>query len=152
MAFNASGLTDKQLAELKESLLKKQNSIESEIRDLEAALTEEDNDDQDSPDEVDRSSYEEEMQRTQLVLDGKKQLSFEVNEAIERLKEGTYGLCEETEEPIGFKRLQATPWTRLSLEAQQDLELKRKNRPRVAGGGYPSAYEPTSGGGDSDEE
>lgn len=149
MAFNPSGLSEAQLKTLKQALVEKRDSLAHEIKELEATLTEEDNDDKDSPDEVDRSSFEEEMQRTQLVLDGKNQILFEVQEALTRIEDNTYGLCEETEEPIGYKRLLATPWTRLSLEAQTELEQRRKNRPRVAGGGYPSAYD--GGGGSADE-
>lgn len=144
MAMNPSGLTDVQLKALKQTLLDKRDGLTKEIKELESTLTEEDNDDKDSADEVDRSSFEEEMQRTQLVLDGKNQILFEVQEALGRMEDGTYGLCEESEEPIGFKRLQATPWTRLSVEAQTDLEQRRKNRPRGMGGAYPSAYEDDS--------
>lgn len=152
MAFNPSGLTEANLKTLKKALEAKRESLASEIKELEATLTEEDNDDKDSPDEVDRSSFEEEMQRTQLVLDGKNHILFEVEEALRRMEEGNYGLCEETEEPIGLKRLMATPWTRLSLEAQAEFEQKRKNMPRLPGGAsYPSVYE-GSGGGDSDSE
>ena len=151
MAFNPSGLTEVQLASLKKTLIEKRDSLTKEIKELESTLTVEDNDDKDSPDEVDRSSFEEEMQRTQLVLDGKNQILFEVQEALERMDEGTYGLCEETEEAIGFKRLAATPWTRWSLEAHTELEQRRKNRPRVAGGGYPSAYD-TGGGASEDSD
>ena len=147
MAFNPSGLTDTQLKTLKKALEEKLHNMTIEVKELEAALTEEDNDDKDSPDEVDRSSFEEEMQRTQLVLDGKKQLLFEVQEALRRMDDGTYGVCEESEEPIGYKRLMATPWTRLSIEAQSELEQRRKNRPRTAGGSaYPSSYESDDGG------
>lgn len=152
MAYNPSGLTDNQLKTLKKLLVEKQDAVAAEIKELEATLTEEDNDDQDSPDEVDRSSYEEEMQRTQLVLDGKSQLLFEVQEALRRMEEGTYGVCEETEEPIGNKRLMAQPWTRLSLEAQTELEQKRKNRPRTGNGAYPSAYDSPSGAAADDDE
>lgn len=144
MAVNASGLTAAQLKELRKKLADKLAGLEAEVRDLESSLTKDENDDKGAPDEVDRSSFEEEMQRTQLVLDGKKSLQYEVGEALKRMDDGTYGVCEETEEPIGFKRLSAQPWTRLSLEAQQDLEMRRKNRAMLGGGGgggYPSAYE-----------
>jgi DnaK suppressor protein len=142
MPINASGLTEAQSLELKKILDERLASVNSEIRELESALTEEENEDKGAPDEVDRSSFEEEMQRMQLVLDGKKQLQYEISEALKRMNDGNYGVCEETEEPIGYNRLRAQPWTRLSLEAQQELEQRRKNRPMAAaGGGYSSAYD-----------
>ena len=147
MAINASGLTDAQIKELKKNLEDKLAGTTNEIRELEAVLTEEDSEDKGAPDEVDRSSFEEEMQRTQLVLDQKKQLQFEVMEAVKRINENTYGLCEETEEPIGFKRLKAQPWTRLSHEAQQELERKRKARAGGSTHAYnTSTYEDNEGG------
>ena len=149
MPINASGLTDAQLKELRKLLDTKHASILTEIKDLEAVLTQQENDDKGAPDEVDRSSFEEEMQRMQLVLDGKKALEYELVDALKRMSDGSYGICEETEEPIGYKRLSAQPWTRLSIEAQQDLETRRRNRPMVntGGGAYPSAYEPDDAGG-----
>lgn len=141
MSGNPSELTKAQLTELGTKLSGKAASLEREITELEAELTQQENDDQGAPDEVDRSSHEESVQRSQIVLVGKKNLLFEVQEALERIQAGSYGVCEETEEPIGFKRLQAQPWTRLSLEAQQDLEQRRKNRaPGTGGNSYPSGF------------
>ncbi len=151
MAVNLSGLTETQLKQLRKALETKLNAVSSEIKDLEANLTDQENDDKGAPDEVDRSSFEEEMQRMQLVLDGRKTLQYEVIEAIKRMDEGTYGLCEETEEPIGFKRLSASPWTRLSLEAQQDFERRNKNRALGSGSGM-GGYSSGSEGADADDE
>jgi DnaK suppressor protein len=50
----------------------------------------------------------------------------EVDEALARLENGTYGVCEETEEPIEDKRLVAIPWTRLSLEGAEVREREQK--------------------------
>jgi DnaK suppressor protein len=36
-----------------------------------------------------------------------------------RIEKGTYGVCEETEEPIEVERLRAIPWTRLSIEGAE---------------------------------
>jgi DnaK suppressor protein len=151
MAVNLSGLTEAQLKQLRNALETKLKSVSNEIKELEASLTDQENDDKGAPDEVDRSSFEEEMQRMQLVLDGRKALQYEVIEAIKRMDEGSYGLCEESEEPIGFKRLSASPWTRLSLEAQQDFERRNKNR-ALGSGGSMSAYSGGDSGGDSDED
>ncbi len=147
MAINPSGLNQTQLKELKKKLEDKLASLDVEIRDIENELTDDDSE-QSAPDEVDRSSHEEQVQRSQIVLDQKKTLRFEVYEAIKRVNDGSYGVCEETEEPIGYKRLMAQPWTRLSLEAQQDYEQRHRNRQygAAAGGGFPSAYEPDDEG------
>ncbi len=53
----------------------------------------------------------------------------QVDDALERMGEGTYGLCEGTEEPIRPERLVIMPLTRYSLEYQQQQE-------RTQGRGY----------------
>jgi DnaK suppressor protein len=51
-------------------------------------------------------------------------LLHQVEEALTRLDNGTYGFCEVTGEPIGLKRLMAQPATPLSLAAQQERERR----------------------------
>ncbi len=55
----------------------------------------------------------------------------EIDVALRKIDEGTYGYCEVSEEPIEMKRLEKMPWARLSLEAAEELE--RKQGFRVAG-------------------
>jgi DnaK suppressor protein len=45
-----------------------------------------------------------------------------IDEALDRIDDGSYGYCAETEEPIGIKRLEARPIATLSLEAQERHE------------------------------
>ncbi|WP_413583007.1 TraR/DksA family transcriptional regulator [Bdellovibrio sp. HCB288] len=47
---------------------------------------------------------------------------LEVEMALARIEQGTFGLCEETEEPIEAERLLAIPWTRLSIEGAEMRE------------------------------
>ena len=47
---------------------------------------------------------------------------YEVDEALQRLDDGTYGVCEMTGRAIPWKRLEAIPWTRFSIEAEVQLE------------------------------
>ena len=55
-----------------------------------------------------------------------KKLISKINSALQRIKEGTYGFCEETGEPIGLKRLMARPVATLSIEAQERHERDEK--------------------------
>jgi DnaK suppressor protein len=50
----------------------------------------------------------------------------EIDEALARMENGTYGICEETGESIEEKRLIAIPWTRLSLEGAEVREREQK--------------------------
>ena len=47
---------------------------------------------------------------------------YEIDEALDRIRDGFYGICELTGKSIEPARLEAIPWTRFSLEAEQLLE------------------------------
>jgi len=49
---------------------------------------------------------------------------YEIDEALNRIRSGTYGRCELTGKPIPPARLKAMPWTRFTAEAERQLELK----------------------------
>lgn len=48
----------------------------------------------------------------------------EIEAALSRIRNGSYGICEATGEPIGTARLKAIPWTRFSLGAAERAELQ----------------------------
>lgn len=50
------------------------------------------------------------------------ELLAEINFALARIDNGSFGICEETEEPIETERLRAIPWTRLSIEGAEIRE------------------------------
>ncbi len=56
---------------------------------------------------------------------------FEVNEALRRIAEGCYGICEISGQPIGAERLRAIPWTRFTFEVERQLESSGE-RPGMA--------------------
>lgn len=50
-----------------------------------------------------------------------------LEEAIDRIENGTYGICMDTEQPIEFRRLEAIPHAKLSIEAKRRLEEAKNN-------------------------
>jgi len=64
----------------------------------------------------------------------------EIEAAIKRIKDGTYGICEITGKPIAKDRLAAVPFTRNSAEAQKNLERNR-HRSRTQAGLFPEGGE-----------
>ena len=58
----------------------------------------------------------------------------EIEDAIDRIFDGSYGICQETKKPIKKNRLQAVPFTRFSLEGQMQYE-KSSRRERDSGAG-----------------
>ena len=74
----------------------------------------------------DWASYETERNFQLRARDRERKLLSKFDEALRRIEEGTYGYCEETQEPIGLRRLEARPIATLSIEAQERHERREK--------------------------
>ena len=79
-----------------------------------------------SADIVDQASSLTDKSVEMKALNRSRKLILKINSALQRIKEGTYGFCEETGEPIGLKRLMARPVATLSIEAQERHERDEK--------------------------
>ena len=76
----------------------------------------------DVSDEAERASRETEITFELRTRDRYRKLLRKIDQALERIEEGTYGYCEETGDPIGIERLEARPIATLSIEAQERRE------------------------------
>jgi len=56
------------------------------------------------------------------MLSSEQDALYEIDEALNRIRDGTYGKCELTGKPIEPQRLEAIPWTRFSAAAEKQLE------------------------------
>ena len=79
-----------------------------------------------SADMVDQASAYTDKTVEMKALNRSRKLISKINSALQRLKDGTYGYCAETSEPIGLKRLMARPVATLSIEAQEKHERDEK--------------------------
>ena len=79
-----------------------------------------------SADMVDQASSYTDKSVEMKALSRSRKLIEKIDAAIRRIKNGTYGYCEETSEPIGLKRLMARPIATLSIEAQESHERDEK--------------------------
>ena len=79
-----------------------------------------------SADIVDQASSHTEKSVEQRASNRRRKLISKIDKALKKLKDGTYGYCEETGEPIGLKRLIARPIATLSIEAQERHEKEEK--------------------------
>jgi DnaK suppressor protein len=78
---------------------------------------------------TDRASVETDRALELRTRDRARKLISKIDQAIERVENGTYGYCEETGEPIGLRRLEARPIATLSIEAQERHErMERVHR------------------------
>lgn len=87
------------------------------------------------------------------ILSNEQDALNEIEEAIYRIKDGTYGICEETGKPINKERLTVVPFTRFSLEGQEAFEKNnRKRRNKVVTGLFEDNSDSLNLGLDSDDE
>jgi len=69
------------------------------------------------------------------LVSNEQEILYEIDEALNRIEQGTYGICEMTGRPIENERLKVLPYARYCREAQEQLEKKRKRfRPFAASG------------------
>lgn len=87
---------------------------------------------------LDKSSGDEADQTMSLMAENEilsaqqrlKEHLLEIEFALARIENGTYGVCEETDETIEFDRLRALPWTRLSIEGAEIREASQRKYAR----------------------
>ena len=79
-----------------------------------------------SADIVDQASSYTEKNVEMRAINRQIKLISKIDSALKRIKDGTYGFCEDTGEPIGLKRLMARPVATLSIAAQENMKRKKK--------------------------
>lgn len=70
--------------------------------------------------DIGSDNYEQEF--TLGLMDSERKLLKEIDDALQRVEQGTYGICEGTGRQIQKARLEAQPWARYSVEYAQKLE------------------------------
>ena len=118
-----SFLNDLQLEYFRQKLLQWRMELLEEVNETrtnlkETSLVE--------PDLGVRASVEADRSLELRTRDRARKLISKIDEALSRIEGGSYGYCEETNEPIGIKRLEARPIATMSLEAQERHERMEK--------------------------
>ena len=113
-----SQLTEALVKECKTRLLQTKMDLLNRVKEARSELTQDDKGG-DEADQTVRVLAEAEMLNKQERL--RNQL-VEIEQALARIENGSYGICEETEELIEPERLRAIPWTRLSIEGAEIRE------------------------------
>ena len=107
----------KKLADWKTDLIKTNN---------EALYNSSMDDNSTSADIVDQASSYTEKNVEMRAINRQIKLISKIESALKRIKDGTYGFCQETGDPIGLKRLMARPVATLSIAAQEKHEKEEK--------------------------
>jgi DnaK suppressor protein len=121
---NKSILTPAEIEKFKAMLLEKRDELLVNVSYMENdALREERSDLSTMPihmADLGTDSYEQEF--TLELMDGERKVIAEIDYALNRIEEGTYGTCDVDGEPIPKQRLEAIPWARLCVVCAGLLE------------------------------
>ena len=112
-----------QVEYFRQKLLKWKEDLLSEASDTLNNLSQEN---LQKPDVTDRAQVESDTSIRLRTRDRERKLLSKIEAALQRIDNGTYGYCEETEEPISLKRLEARPIASLSLDAQERHERNER--------------------------
>lgn len=80
------------------------------------------------PDVSDQASAEEDQRFSMRIMEREQNLLKKVNEALDRMKKQTYGICEQCGEDIPYKRLKARPVTTFCIECKTLQEQRERGR------------------------
>lgn len=119
----ATGLTQAERDELRGVLEQERASVLARLRDhVDSAVEPEGV----LPDDMDQATRDQDQGLLLRLADKERKLLFEIEHALRKFDDGTYGLCEGTDEPIGYRRLRARPWSRHSIEHQELREREKR--------------------------
>jgi DnaK suppressor protein len=118
-------LTKKELEYFRKRLEDLREEVKKRIRERASTARIDENDLIEEMDQANRATEEAFNMR---LLDKEVKLLREIEVALGKFDEGTYGVCEGTEEPIERRRLEARPWTRYSVAYKEQLEREKRGR------------------------
>ncbi len=116
-------MNKKELAEFKALLTQQLQALQQEAGRTVSEMTEEKSN---FPDPTDRASLESDRNFELRIRDRERKLINKIREALARIEDGTFGLCEACEEPIGLERLRARPVTTLCIDCKTEQERQEK--------------------------
>ncbi len=77
----------------------------------------------DPGDNADSGVILQDEERSELQQENVESILRDIDHALERIEEGTYGICEVTGKPIPVARLRAIPWATMTVEAAEQANL-----------------------------
>ncbi|MEE4137639.1 MAG: RNA polymerase-binding protein DksA [Desulforhopalus sp.] len=107
-----------QLLRKKEEILNEAGKTMSEMTDQTSNV----------PDPNDRATIESGRSFELRIRDRERRLLVKIDEAIARIEDGSYGICEDCGEEIGIKRLEARPVTTYCIDCKTLQETKEKSK------------------------
>ena len=116
-------LTKKQKAYFKKLLNERLDTLLAEANRTVTGMTDQGDN---FPDPTDRASLESDRNFTLRIRDRERKLIKKIKDALERLEEGTFGICAQCGEDISDERLKARPVTTLCIDCKKKQEVEEK--------------------------
>ncbi len=117
---------EKEIVEkFKQQLIEKREEILNEAGRTLSDMTDQN---QNVPDPNDRATIESGRSFELRIRDRERKLLSKIEEALERVAEGEFGICEDCGEEIGLKRLEARPVTTLCIDCKTIQETKERSQ------------------------
>jgi RNA polymerase-binding protein DksA len=121
---NLAGLSPKELEQFREALLAKRRELVGDMYSMEREALQRSGENLSNLPlhmaDMGTDNYEQEF--TLGLMEKDRQLLREINSALQKINDGTYGICEGTGKPIAKVRLEVQPWARYSIEHARKLE------------------------------
>lgn len=119
-------LTRSEIKHFKSKLLAKRGEVLETLSGIQQGVIGADSGDMGPMDSADRALFSETAEENSRLLGSERSVLEEINEALERIQKGTYGLCLNCRRQISKRRLQAIPWARYCVPcANEGLSSKQ---------------------------
>lgn len=102
------------------------NQLDTLVSEAMKTVEDMSDDEETFPDPTDRASLESDRNFLLRIRDRERKLIVKINEALARIEEGTFGICEMCGEDISEERLKARPVTTLCIDCKTEEEEKEK--------------------------
>ena len=130
MARNKAGITTRELERFRDLLYEKRREITGDVSSMETSALRSSNGNLSTLPmhmaDTGTDNYEQEF--TLGLVEKDRKLLHEINVALAKIQDGSYGICEGTGKPIAKPRLEAQPWAKYSIEHARQLERPQFRR------------------------
>jgi len=116
-------MEQKKLEEFRKIL---QEQLDELLREAGKTVSEMTDEKSNFPDPTDRASLESDRNFELRIRDRERKLIMKIREALQRIEDGEFGVCESCEEAIGEARLKARPVTTLCIDCKTEQERQEK--------------------------
>lgn len=77
---------------------------------------------------ADMSSDTYERELAMNIASSEQEVLYQIEDALKRIDEGSYGICQQCSKPIGMSRLRAVPYTSMCIECQRSKEQQKSKK------------------------